>query len=422
MRQPIRAPLHGLRVADPERNGTMRIAYVTETYPPEINGVALTVRRSVEFLRERHAVDLIRPRQPGERAGDTPVSEVSGSGRVEDPLLPQRMWLSGGRAIPMYPDLRFGYAWPKSLERRFRAGGTHLVHVATQGPLGWAAVVAARRLGLPVTSDFRTNFHLYSRYYALGWAAPAIGAYLRRFHNRTRLSFVPTRQTRDELTAAGFERLAVVGRGVDLDRFNPGRRDDRLRAGWGAAGGPVLLCVGRLAAEKNVALALRAFRRARQFTPGARMVVVGDGPSRRELEAAYPDVLFVGMQTGDALAAHYASADLFIFPSLSETFGNVTLEALACGVPVVAFNVAAAAELVTDRINGRVVEPGDDEAFIAAACLLASLHRELAPMRIEARRAATGADWPTVLAGFERHLLEASGLHGQAGTPTACIA
>ena len=377
----------------------MQIAVVTETYPPEINGVALTVAKAVAFLRERqHGVDVVRPAQAGEARGDTAGDGDGGS-----------EWRSAGWPIPVYREARFGVAWPAVLARRFAQAGTQLVHVATEGPLGRAAVTAARRLGLPVTSDFRTNFDRYSRYYRLGFLGPLIGAYLRNFHNATDRTFVPTERCRDELALAGFERLRVVGRGVDLERFSPRHRNAALRLGWGHHGSsPVLLYVGRLAAEKKVELALQAFRRARAYVPLARMVVVGDGPRRAALEREYPEVRFIGMQTGAALAACYASADVFLFPSESETFGNVTLEALASGLPVVTFDSAAAAEHVIDRVSGRLVAPGDDEAFVMATCLATTLHdfSRAGAARVATRRSVEAQSWPAVLGRFERQLLE----------------
>ena len=372
----------------------MRIAYVTETYPPELNGVSLTVERTVRHLRARgHAVELIRPRQPGDAAlleGASPAGD----------------WLTGGCRIPMYPDLRFGWARAATLRRRFEAGRAELVHLATPGPLAWAALAAARSLGLAVTSDFRTNFHQYSRHYGLGLLAPALLAGLRRFHNRTHCIFVPTEALRGELSAKGFERLAVVGRGVDTERFAPGRRSAALRAGWGAADGdPVLLYVGRLAAEKNVGLALRAFEALRRLRPGARMVLVGDGPVRARLEAAHPQACFAGTLRGDALAAAYASADVFVFPSLSDTFGNVTLEALASGLPVVAYDTAAAAEHVIPGESGLLAPPGDEVAFAAAACALAvQAPAKRAALRDAAVAAACRARWSEVLGRFEARL------------------
>lgn len=384
----------------------MRITVVTETYPPELNGVTLTVARSIAYLRQRgHEVDVVRPCGAGETPGGGPGE-----------------WRARGFPLLVYPDLRFGLATRTALAARLTATRAQLVHVATEGPLGWAAVSAATTLGLPTTSDFRTNFHQYSRYYRLGWTAPLICAYLRHFHNRTDLSLAPSSQTRRELIAAGFERVQVVGRGVDLLRFSPQRRDPALRARLSPQGGPILLYVGRLAAEKNVELALLSCRVARQFSEHARMVVVGDGPLRKRLQAEFPEAQFTGNLHGDALAAHYASADMFLFPSLTDTFGNVTLEALASGLPVVAFHLAAAAEHVRDRVSGRLLPPGNAAAFMIATALMAVQASSLEPMRQAARSAAEAADWDSVLRRFEQRLLDTADAAGRATATTVCAA
>jgi glycosyltransferase involved in cell wall biosynthesis len=166
----------------------------------------------------------------------------------------------------------------------------------------------------------------------------------------------------------------------------------------------VLLMVGRVAAEKNVELGLRAFEQARQSRPDLRLVVVGDGPARSRLQSAHPEARFVGVRRGADLAAHYASADLFLFPSLSDTFGNVVMEALASGLPVVSFAVAAAAEHVADGLAGRLVAPGDEAAFVAAVESLAAPGSSLESMRDAAVAAAHRATWPEVLARFEARL------------------
>lgn len=367
----------------------MHLAYITETFPPEVNGVSLTVARTVAWLGQRgHRVQLVRPRQPGEAACDN-----------------LQEWRTFGRPIPMYPDLRFGLASPGALRRRFQRSRPQLVHLATPGPLAWAALLAARSLGIATSADFRTNFHQYSRHYGLGALEGLVLAGLRQFHNRTHCSFVPTRAAQRELGAAGFERLCVVGRGVDTRRFDPARRDAALRASWGAQGdAPVLLYVGRLAAEKNVGLALQAFERVRALRPEARMWVVGDGPQRQRLQRAHPAASFVGMLHGDALAAAYASADIFLFPSVSDTFGNVTLEALASGLGVVAFRRAAAAEHIEHGRSGLLLTPGDDGAFTESACQLATQPERLQALRPQARAAACAAQWDEVQARFERQL------------------
>jgi glycosyltransferase involved in cell wall biosynthesis len=369
----------------------VRICYVTETWPPEINGVALTVERTVRHLRERrHRVLLVRPRQRGEAACDS-ASE----------------WRTAGAPIPMYPDLRFGLATAAAVRERLVRERPALVHVATPGPLGHAAVRAARSLGVPVTCDFRTNFHGYSRHYGLGWLEPAVFAYLRSLHRGAACTFVPTRAMRSELGTQGFEGLEVIGRGVDSARFSPAKRSAALRASWGVQGddAPVLLYVGRLAAEKNVELALKSWQALRATVPQARMVLVGDGPLRARLQSRYPEARFVGMQRGESLAIHFASADLMLFPSESETFGNVTLEGLASGLGVIAYRAAAAAEHITDGRSGWLVPPGDAEAYahtvlhvaLTAPALLHSVRRR-------AREAALRATWDEVLDQYTQRL------------------
>ena len=365
----------------------MRIAYLTETYPPEINGVALSVERLVHGLRGRgHDVMLLRPRQRREPALDDALE-----------------WRSAGLPIPMYPALRFGVATVGAVERRLARWRPELLHLATPGPLAWAGLAAARARGIAVASDFRTNFHTYSRHYGLGACAPLVLRALRRLHNATDATFVPTRRLADELTGAGFDRLHVLGRGVDTERFAPARRSQALRASWGAGpADPVLLYVGRIAPEKNVALALATFEAMRAGLANLRMVVVGDGPLVAALAAAHPQARFVGTLRGEALAAAYASADVFVFPSLSETFGNVTLEALASGLAVVAFDAAAAAEHIEHGRSGWLVARGDAEGFVAATRQL--LHD--APLRAACGRAAAAAArharWDDVLLRFEQ--------------------
>lgn len=371
----------------------MRIAYVTETYPPELNGVSLSVERAVRFLRDRgHALQLIRPRQRGEFPRDD-----------------EHEWRTFGLPIPMYPDLRFGLAATWTLAKRFERYRPEVVHITTQGPLGRAALMAARQLRIPLTTDFRTNFHSYSQYYRLGWLKPTICNYLRAFHNRAERTFVPSRTIKNELAAAGFLRLDVVGRGVDSQLFSPAKRDDRLRASWGVTDEDqlVLLYVGRLAREKNVALALRSLDMIRYVRPNTRMIVVGDGPLRQELQNDFPAAQFVGVKQGEELARYYASGDLFVFPSESETFGNVTLEAMASALAVIAFNGAAAADLISHGYNGVVVAHGDENAFVETVCRFAALGTEvLAPLREHARQTALGANWDRVLTGFENHLAQ----------------
>jgi glycosyltransferase involved in cell wall biosynthesis len=329
----------------PAARPSLRLAVVTETWPPEVNGVALTLSRLVQGLCERnHPVQLVRPRQT---MGDRGAQD---SGFEEK--------LMRGMPIPRYPQLKLGLPGRKALMASWSLQRPDLVHIATEGPLGWSALKAARQLRIPVTSDFRTNFHSYSQHYGLGWLRRPIAAYLRKFHNQTLCTMVPTRALCAELLSQGFERLQVVARGVDTRLFDPGLHDHTLRAHWGAGPGDlVLLVVGRLAPEKNLDLVLAAFDAMQAVHDGVRLVFVGDGPMRDALERRCPQARFMGSQTQAELARSYASADLLLFPSLTETFGNVTLEALASGLPVLAYACAAAAEWVQTDHNGWTVRP-----------------------------------------------------------------
>ena len=277
----------------------------------------MTLGRLTAALRARgHAVSIVRP-------------HLRASFWLEVVGELDTTWVPGA-PMPGYRDVRLGWPATRRLGRAWTAHRPEAVYVATPGPLGWAAVRTARCLGIRVFSGYHTNFADYACHYGARWLARAIGAGLRAFHNRTLGTLVPSVDLMRRLRAAGFENLTLLGRGVDCRLFSPTRRDAALRAQWGARGDELIaLYVGRIAAEKNVALAIEAYRAMKRAGLARQLVVVGDGPLRETLQRAHPDVLFCGAQTGLALAAHYASADVFLFPSETETFGNVVLEAMA---------------------------------------------------------------------------------------------
>jgi len=379
----------------PRARRVLRIAVVTETYPPEVNGVALSAARFVEGLQRRdHEIQLVRLRQ--DRS-----DRASGTHEV----------LTHGVPIPRYPDLRMGLPATSVLVRKWRRTRPDVVHVLTEGPLGWSAVSAARKLKLPVVSDFRTNFHSYSQHYGFGWLSRPILSYLRKFHNRTLWTLVPTEALRAELGALGFRNLRVIARGVDTALFDPARRNQTLRAAWNVGpDDPVLLHVGRIAAEKNLQALIAAYAAARLQAPRSRLVLVGDGPARAELEAQCPDAIFVGTRRGEDLAAHYASAEVFLFPSLTETYGNVTLEALASGLAVVAFDYAAAAQTIRHCDNGLLAPVGDTDAFAALAASTVSDVAHARRLGNRARETALKLGWDPVVRQLETLLEIAAGV------------
>ena len=383
--------MHSAQRGDTPGLPPLHIAVVTETYPPEVNGVSMTVARLVQGLQARgHRLQLLRPRQ---RLHASPGSQVNGG--LDELLLP-------GLPIPRYPQLTMGLPATGALRAQWQRQRPDLVHIATEGPLGWSALRAARQLGLPLTSDFRTNFQAYSQHYGIGWLERPILAYLRRFHNRTQATMVPTPVLQRALQRAGFENVSVVARGVDTAHFSPAQRCPALRAAWGA--GPdtcVVAHVGRLAAEKNLGLLLQAFDAVRRVRPDSRLLLVGDGPERAALQARCPDAVFAGMRSGGDLAAHYASADAFIFPSMTETFGNVVPEAMASGLPVLAYDHAAAGQLIRSGHNGLLARLGDAAGFVAlAADLVADAHRA-GLWGASARQTTLGCQWEQVVAQVE---------------------
>jgi glycosyltransferase involved in cell wall biosynthesis len=370
----------------------VRIGIVSETYPPEINGVALTVHSLAAGLASQgHTVDLIRPRQR------VPFKDEPGVLALDVP----------SASLPRYPGLRFGWPAGRTLRERWSRLRPDAIYVATEGPLGWSAVRTAKRLGIPAATGFHTRFDTYADHYGVGFLTPVVRNYLRNFHRRAAATLVPTEALASELTGLGVDTARLLRRAVDTRLFHPRYRNAGLREAWGVDGNtPVVLYVGRIAPEKNLDLAVRTFRAVQQQVPKAKYVWVGDGPARAALQEANPDFIFAGMQRGDALAQHYASADLFPFPSLSETFGNVILEALASGLPVVAYEEGAAREHLHTGQNGYRIDAGNEKSFIEATATLASNASLIRHMGRAAHAGMANLSPDVVISEFESLLRE----------------
>lgn len=368
------------------------IALVSETFSPEINGVANTLGHLVTGLRARgHRLQLIRPRQ----IADAPAAN-------DDDLLLTRGW-----PLPGYRGLQWGQSARHKLLRLWRRQRPDVLYIATEGPLGLSALRAARRLRIPVISGFHTNFQQYTGHYGITLLTRLLTNYLRWFHNASRMTLVPSLSQRCELQRRGFERLELLARGVDAQLFNPARRNDELRRSWGLGEQDIaVLHVGRLAPEKNLDLLVSTFEALQKQCTAQRLrlIVVGDGPQRESLQQKLPDALFCGLQRGETLAEHYASGDLFLFPSLSETFGNVLLEAMAAGLGVVAFDQAAAAQHVEHGHNGMLASVDDEQSFIDAARWLLENRENLRRVRLNARQHAARQSWSAIIEQFENHL------------------
>ncbi|HRE80217.1 MAG TPA: glycosyltransferase family 1 protein [Opitutaceae bacterium] len=381
----------------------MNVALVTETFPPEVNGVAMTLSRLTRGLAARgHHVEVIRPRQRSEMA----VPPPPGSASEGIPGLVERV--VPGMPIPFYDTLRMGLPARNRLYRQWAKSAPDVVHVATEGPLGWSALSAARRLNIPVTSTFHTNFHAYGGHYGLRVLRGAALRYLRWFHNRTACTLVPTQEGVDHLAQSGFCNLGVLSRGVDATLFSPKRRSLSLREEWGAqAEDPVAIYVGRLAAEKNLGLAVDTFLALQTLNPRTKCVFVGDGPERDERARRYPQFIWSGVRRGEDLARHYASADVFVFPSTTETFGNVVTEAMASGLVVVAYDYASTRQHVVDGVNGYRVPFDQAAAFVARATAVLQQQAAWPEVRAAARATAVGLSWDSIIDQFAQVLATA---------------
>ncbi len=346
----------------------MRILVATDAFRPQINGVV----RSLEAL-----------------AASAPAlgAEIRFLAPGSFPTVP----------LPTYAEIRLALAGERAVARRIAAEPVDHVHIATEGPVGLAARRFCLRRGLPFTTSYHTRF---PEYVAARLPVPARLTYalLRRFHNAGQGTMVSTPSLARELAERGFTRLMHWSRGVDLAAFDPARRvaSDLPK--------PVFLYAGRLAPEKN----LDAFLAL--DLPGCK-VVVGDGPSGATLRRRYPQAHFLGVRRGDALAALYASADVFVFPSRTDTFGMVLLEALASGLPVAAFPVLGPRDVLGSSGAGALDED------LRAACLAA-----LAIPREAARAHAATFTWERATRQFLRNIAAAKAAHGGAGSGAPCPA
>ncbi|MEM6912144.1 MAG: glycosyltransferase family 1 protein [Verrucomicrobiota bacterium] len=374
----------------------MYLSIVTDTYPPDVNGVAMTLRRLRKAMQNLgHSVRVVRPKILGEaQSEDHP--EADETPEIEVPSVP----LFG------YKGLRVGLPWGVQLRSMWSKERPDIIYIATESPLGLSAMWAANLLKIPIASGFHTNFHTYMAEYDLPILQGVADSYLRFIHNQTAATFAPSPDVAAKLQQAGYDNVKVLGRGVDTERFSPAHRDPDLRKLWGAEeDSPVAIYVGRIAAEKNLPLLVKSFLALRKSNPKTRCVLVGDGPKLGELEKNYPEFIFAGVRIKEDLARHYASADLFVFPSFTETFGNVVLEAMASGLLTISFDYAAPSIYIDHGANGYLAPFHDEESFLEA-CQRALTQWKNPELKAAARETTESISWESIAQQFARQLQE----------------
>lgn len=388
------SPLHPAPPVPPVLD-PIRIALFTGNYNHIQDGVSLTLGRLVGYLESRgHDVLVIGP-----TISDPPLEQ------------PGRFVAAPSVAFPARPEYRLTTGFPPSLRGRVELFRPDLVHVASPDVLGHRAVTWGRGHGLPVVSTYHTHFPSYLGYWGPDWLEPLSWIVARRFYGRCDEVYVPTPTLEAELRDHGIEStLRLWPRGIELDRFDPARRSSEWRAQSGFAPTDLVVTfVGRLVKEKGVDVFAGTVQRLQAEGHSIRALLVGEGPEGDRLRGLLPRAVFTGHLGGADLATAYASSDIFLFPSETETFGNVTLEAMASGLAVVCADAAGSRSLVTDEETGLLCVPRDTSAFESAVRRLVADRDLRSRLGAAAREAARHYDWTAVLATMERYYRDVIG-------------
>ena len=359
----------------------LRLAIFTDTYAPEVNGVARTLERLTDAVQER--------------GGAVRVYTVS-----RDDVIAAELNVERFPSIPFWAYKELRLAWPSTrvVRKSLQEFRPTIIHGASQFGLGLVGRRLARELKIPLVTSYHTNLIAYAKYYHLGALAAPGWKFLRWFHNSGRRTYCPTHAIMREVAAHGFQNTALWSRGVDGNRFSPTFRSDALRAQMGADDDTlVVMYVGRMAAEKGLDVAARAVQLAAQMRPGKiAFACVGNGPYDAEVRRLVPGGSWLpGKLLGQKLSEAYASGDVFLFPSITDTFGNVMLEAMASGMPIIGADVGPTRELLGDD-RGWLVRPGDAPAFAARLVSLIDDRAQLQCARSCALEFAAQSTWSRV--------------------------
>ena len=371
----------------------MRVAIVAESFLPNVNGVTNSVLRVMEHLRRSgHEVLVIAP--------DTPPGEPAAD-RVHDGVRVHRV---PSRMFPKVTSLPLGIPWPRMV-KVLRGFDPDVIHLASPALLGWGGVHAARHLDVPAVAVFQTDIAGFAESYGMGVMSRAAWMWTRRLHSKADRTLAPSTSAMEDLVAHRIPRVHHWGRGVDVTGYVPSARDDALRARWSPDGKPIVGFVGRLAPEKHVERLAGLAARG-----DVQVVVVGDGVDKPKLETLMPSAVFTGALYGPALAAAYASMDVFVHPGEHETFCQAVQEAMASGLPVIAPDAGGPRDLVAPMHTGLLLPVADFEAKLGAATdhLLAERQR----YSVAARRSVLARTWPAVCQQLIGHYEEVLGTRG----------
>ena len=362
----------------------MRIAVFSDTFFPQINGVSRVLGKYLEYMDKKDIEYSLFVPDKQERVYDGNIIPL------------------GGVKFVLYPEMKIVIPRYLKVKHVLDAFKPDLVHLATPFSMGLMGMKYARARQLPLISSYHTNFDQYLNYYDLPLLIGPVNKYVKWFHSFSQLNFCPSRETLLQLQELGINNLEVCPNGVDQEFFSPDFRNDQTRQSLFAGDeGPILLYVGRIAPEKGLDVLLKAVKTLNHWGTSFKLILVGDGPSREKLEAMGIDnVLFLGYKTGRELQEIYASADLFVFPSTTETFGNVVLEAMCSGLPVVAARAGGVKDNVIDMYNGMTFQPGDHLDMARAINMLIHDKTLLAQLVTNALEYAMTKTWDGIFDQF----------------------
>ena len=355
----------------------MRIAFFTESLPPNTDGVVKTLTRLVGTLQEEH-IDFLffSPVKPDD--------SYSWHGQVVKV-----------KSVPLllYKNYQIGVPFFEGIAGRLDDFRPDLIHICAPSFLGLSGLTYAQRNNLPAVTSYHTHFVEYFSYFGLSWLEPTGWSYLQWFHNRCDMTYAPSPSAVQELHKHGINDVELWQRGIELDCFSPNFYDPQLRRSINAEDKPVLLFVGRLINHKDLDDLVAADRILKSRGRDYKIVIAGDGPMRDELQAQLPDAHFTGFIYGQELSRWYASADIFAFPSTTETFGNVILEAFASGIPAVGVAAGGVGDIINHNRDGLLAQPKNPQDFAAALETLIVNRDWARALGQEARRTAQLYSW-----------------------------
>ncbi|QUG86124.1 glycosyltransferase family 4 protein [Bacillus nitratireducens] len=359
----------------------MRVAIFTDTFTPQVNGVAKTLERLTKyFQKENIAYSVFAPQHTAE---DNFVANVN------------KM-----RSIPLtilYPECRLAFPTPR-IKRELLAFKPDIIHIATPFNMGLCGLYYAKKLNIPVVGSYHTDFDAYLRYYKIEFLSNMLWNYLRWFHSHMQKNFVPSPETLHQLKKKGFQQLYIWGRGVDCTLFHPTYNKDLFRKKYNITAKYILSYVGRLAPEKDIDTLQTLIQTTNKERDDIHWLIAGDGPLAKGLYENVPktNITFTGYLQGANLAEAYASSDLMVFPSATETFGNVVLESLACGTPVIGANSGGVKNIIIDEKTGFLCEPKNEDSFLSSIYSLLNNEERLKQMGVAASSYAKSQSWDEI--------------------------